>query len=64
MSSRVRAHPSAPIPPFEDHEEAFFDEGHRLADEPAVDDFRDLDKDVPRRSFFRRLRDAFRFAKR
>ncbi|HKA91160.1 MAG TPA: hypothetical protein VKE22_26045 [Haliangiales bacterium] len=64
MPSRARGRLSGPLPRFEDHEEAFFDEGHRLAEEQAVEDFGDLDQDTPRRGFFRRLRDAFRFARR
>jgi hypothetical protein len=58
MALRARSRPSAPISAFEHHEEAFFAEGHRLAEEQKVEDFRDLDRGSPRRGFFRRLFDA------
>jgi hypothetical protein len=60
MASRARGLASGPLPSFEEHEEAFFDEGHRLAAEQSVEDFRDLDRGMPRPGFFRRLVDAFR----
>lgn len=64
MNSRPRARPSAPMSAFEQREEAFFAEGHSLAEEQNVEDFRDLDRDVPRRGFFRRVMDALSFGRR